>query len=58
VKVLEATPNPTPASVTAALEQAKAVDVGGYLLDFTSKDHTGSSYVDFAMFGADGKVVQ
>lgn len=58
VKVLETTPNLTPASVSAALEQAKAVDVGGYVLDFTGKDHTGSSYVDFAMFGADGKVVQ
>ena len=58
VKVLETTPNLTPAGVSAALEQAKAVDVGGYLLDFTGKDHTGSSYVDFAMFGADGKVVQ
>ena len=58
VKVLETTPNLTPANVSAALEQAKAVDVGGYVLDFTGKDHTGSSYVDFAMFGADGKVVQ
>ncbi len=58
VKVLEATPNLTPASVTAALEQARSVDVGGYVLDFTSKERTGSSYVDFAMFGADGKVVQ
>lgn len=58
VKVLETTPNLTPAGVSAALDQAKAVDVGGYLLDFTGKDHTGSSYVDFAMFGADGKVVQ
>jgi len=58
VKVLEATPTLTPAAVTAALDQAKAVDVGGYVLDFTGKDHTGSNYVDFAMFGADGKVVQ
>lgn len=58
VKVLETTPNLTPAAVTTALEQAKSIDVGGYVLDFTGKDHTGSSYVDFAMFGADGKVVQ
>lgn len=58
VKVLEATPKLTPANVAAALEQAKSVDVGGYVLDFTSKDRTGSNYVDFAMFGSDGKIVQ
>ena len=58
VKVLESTPNLTPAHLAAALEQAKSVDVGGYVLDFTSKERTGSSYVDFAMFGADGKIVE
>ncbi|MDE2372308.1 MAG: ABC transporter substrate-binding protein [Burkholderiales bacterium] len=58
VKVLESTPDPTPIKVTAALARAKAVDVGNYVLDFAAKEHGVSSYVDFAMFGADGKVVQ
>jgi ABC-type branched-subunit amino acid transport system substrate-binding protein len=58
VKVLEDARSLNAAGVTAAIEAAKSVDVGGYVLDFTSKDRTGSRYVDFAMFGANGKVVQ
>jgi branched-chain amino acid transport system substrate-binding protein len=58
VKVLEAAPSLSAAGVTTALEQAKSVDVGGYVLDFTRKDQTGSKYVDFAVFGANGKIVQ
>jgi ABC-type branched-subunit amino acid transport system substrate-binding protein len=58
VKVLETIPTPTPASLATALQQAKAVDVGGYVLDFSNKERTASNYVDFAMFGSDGKIVQ
>jgi hypothetical protein len=32
--------------------------VGGYVLDFSNKERTASNYVDFAMFGSDGKIVQ
>ncbi|MBX3607269.1 MAG: ABC transporter substrate-binding protein [Piscinibacter sp.] len=58
VKVLEGTTNLTPAGVTAALATARAVDVGGYLLDFSANDRPGSRYVDFAMFGAQGRILQ
>ena len=37
---------------------AKAVDVGGYTLDFSARGQTASRFVDFAMFGAGGKLVQ
>ena len=57
VKVLEGVATPTPSSVSAALDAARSVDVGGYVLDFSQKNRTGSQYVDFAMFGADGKIV-
>lgn len=58
VKVLEGTANLTPAGVTAALAAARSVDVGGYLLDFSANDRPGSHYVDFAMFGAQGRILQ
>lgn len=57
VKVLEGVPNPTAASVSAALSHAH-IDLGDYPIDFTERGHTGSSFVDFAMFGTNGKVVQ
>ena len=37
---------------------ARSVDVGGYLLDFSANDRPGSHYVDFAMFGAQGRILQ
>ena len=58
MKILEEARSLNAAGITAAIDAAKSVDVGGYVLDFTSKDRTGSRYVDFAMFGANGKVVQ
>ena len=58
VKVLEGTANLTPAGVTAALAAARSVDVGGYVLDFSVNDRPGSQYVDFAMFGAQGRILQ
>ncbi|MFT3664212.1 ABC transporter substrate-binding protein [Piscinibacter sp.] len=58
VKVLEGTANLTPAGVTAALAAARSIDVGGYLLDFSAADRPGSRYVDFAMFGEGGRILQ
>lgn len=58
VKVLEATNPLTPADVTTALSAARAIDVGGWRLDFGADDRPGSSYVDFAMFGSDGRIIQ
>ncbi|MDA7418276.1 ABC transporter substrate-binding protein [Xenophilus arseniciresistens] len=57
-QVIEGLGNPTAASVATALNAAKAVDVGGYTLDFSLGDQTASRYVDFAMFGAGGRIVQ
>ncbi|MBU6257786.1 MAG: ABC transporter substrate-binding protein [Burkholderiales bacterium] len=58
VKVLDSTPDPTPAKLSAALKRAKSIDVGNFVLDFADKERGVSNYVDFAMFGADGRVVQ
>jgi branched-chain amino acid transport system substrate-binding protein len=58
VKVLESTTNLTPAGVTAALAAARSIDVGGFRLDFGTEHGPGSNYVDFAMFGAGGRVVR
>lgn len=58
VKVLEGTASLTPAGVSAALASARSVDVGGYVLDFSANDRPGSRYVDFAMFGAQGRILQ
>lgn len=58
VKVMEGAGSLTPAGVTAALTAARAVDVGGYTLDFSANDKPGSRYVDFAMFGAQGRILQ
>ena len=58
VKVMEGANTLSAAGVGAALASAKAVDVGGYLLDFSTRGQTASRYVDFAMFGTGGKLVQ
>jgi branched-chain amino acid transport system substrate-binding protein len=58
VKVMEGAATLNAAGVGAALAAAKAVDVGGYTLDFSARGQTASRYVDFAMFGAGGKLVQ
>jgi ABC-type branched-subunit amino acid transport system substrate-binding protein len=58
VKVLETTNTLTPADVTAALSSARGIDVGGFRLDFSADDRPGSSFVDFAMFGSGGRIIQ
>ncbi|MBT2323810.1 ABC transporter substrate-binding protein [Variovorax paradoxus] len=58
VKVMEGANPLNAAGVAAALASAKAVDVGGYQLDFSARGQTASRFVDFAMFGAGGKLVQ
>ncbi|CAN7177631.1 ABC transporter substrate-binding protein [Variovorax sp. LjRoot84] len=58
VKVMESASTLNAAGVGAALASAKAIDVGGYTLDFSARGQTASRYVDFAMFGAGGKLVQ
>lgn len=46
------------AGVLRALQGARGVDLGGYRLDFTEAGRSGSSYVDFAMFGSGGKLIR
>jgi branched-chain amino acid transport system substrate-binding protein len=58
VKVMEGAATLSASGVGAALASAKSVDVGGYTLDFSARGQTASRYVDFAMFGAGGKLVQ
>lgn len=47
-----------PDSVLAALTKAGGFDAGDYALDFSQRGLTGSRFVDFAMFGEDGRVVR
>ncbi|CAN7471032.1 ABC transporter substrate-binding protein [Variovorax sp. LjRoot178] len=58
VKVMESASILNAAGVGAALASAKAIDVGGYTLDFSARGQSASRYVDFAMFGTGGKLVQ
>lgn len=41
-----------------AVAAIRKLDLGGYSLDFSAADRTGSSYVDFAMVGRGGQIVQ
>jgi len=58
VRVLQGIGDPTPGRVTDALNAARSVDVGGFVLDFSDSKRAASSYVDFAMFGAGGRIFQ
>lgn len=58
VRVLQGINDPTPARVTDALNAARTVDVGGFVLDFSDGKRAASRYVDFAMFGAGGRIFQ
>ncbi len=43
---------------TAKALSGSKIDLGGYTLDFTSSKRTGSTFVDFAMIGDNGRIVQ
>lgn len=58
VRALERSPRLTPEAVSATLASLNDLDLGGYVLDFSRPGRTGSRYVDFAMLGAGGRVVQ
>jgi hypothetical protein len=55
---LEKTPRFTADAVGTALRTAAPFDVGGYVLDFSTPKRNGSHYVNFGIFGADGRIVQ
>ena len=48
--------NPTRESLLAALESLQRFSVGGYLVDFGSRDHVGSNFVELSLLTGDGKV--
>lgn len=58
VRVLQGLGDPTPSKLTDALNAARSVDVGGFVLDFSDDKRAASRYVDFAMFGAGGRIFQ
>jgi len=58
VKLMERTKVLSAPAITAALEHASNIDVGDFALDFSHPGRTGSRYVDFAIIGEGGRIVQ
>jgi ABC-type branched-subunit amino acid transport system substrate-binding protein len=56
IRALEKAGRAEPEAVQAAL--STPMDLGGYVLDFGTGGRPGSRWVDFAMFGTGGRVVQ
>jgi ABC-type branched-subunit amino acid transport system substrate-binding protein len=48
--------NPTREQLIAGLESIQRVDFGGFMVDFGTRDHVASSFVDLSMLTGDGKV--
>ena len=48
----------SPAALSKAVGSMKAVDLGGFMVDFTRPRQTGSQYVDFAMVNKGGSILQ
>ncbi len=46
----------SPPALAKAVQGMKDVDLGGFYIDFTGKDRTGSQYVDFAIVDRTGKI--
>jgi branched-chain amino acid transport system substrate-binding protein len=49
---------PTPQSITAAIDGMSDVDVGGYRLNFSKTNHIGSRFVEMTMVGSRGDYVR
>ena len=43
-------------ALIAGLESLREFNLGGFFVDFSSTDHTGSKYVDLTILSADGRV--
>jgi ABC-type branched-subunit amino acid transport system substrate-binding protein len=48
--------NPTREQLISGLESIHRADLGGFAVDFGSRDHVASSYVDLSMLTGDGRV--
>ena len=46
---------PTRESLIAGLETLRDLNFGGFTVNYTPKDHQGSSFTDLTMIGRDGK---
>lgn len=51
-------PRPTPASLVAALETLRDLDVGGYYVRYKPNDHAGSVFVEIDVIDSKGTVVR
>lgn len=47
-----------PSTLRAELEKTKNFDVGGFLIGFSPKDHSGSKFVDVGIMGREGRMLQ
>lgn len=50
--------DPKPATLRAELEKTRNFDVGGFLIGFSPKDHSGSKFVDVGIMGREGRMLQ
>lgn len=50
--------SPTRESLIAGLESLKDVNLGGFEISYSAKDHTGSGYTDLTIIGRDGRFVR
>lgn len=50
--------NPTPASVTQAMERLGALDLGGYTFNFGPDNHHGSNFVEITVVGPRGNFIR
>ncbi len=47
---------PTRDTLVTALESLQRYDAGGYMVNFSPRDHAGSNFVELSMLTGDGKV--
>jgi ABC-type branched-subunit amino acid transport system substrate-binding protein len=48
----------SPSAVAKVVRAMKSVDLGGFFIDFTQADRTGSQYVEFAIVGKGGHILR
>jgi branched-chain amino acid transport system substrate-binding protein len=57
VEAIRRTKDASPDGVRRGLEQLRAFDLGGYVIDFSPTNHQGSRHVDLSVIGGSGKLV-
>ena len=57
VEAIRKSKDPTAEGVRRGLEQLRAYDLGGYVVDFSPTRHQGSSFVELAVIGSNGELV-